>query len=299
MRFVLIFGISLVLNWSISAQELDANISVNTPQLQQTDPEIFKDLETQLQDFLNNQAFTNEYYEDHEKIKCNFQLTIRDELGNNSFTADLIVQSSRPVYGSEYETVLLNYSDSDVKLYYNPGTVFQFAPGSYVNNLSSILSYYALMIIGYDYDSFSPKGGDPYFQMAENIVTAVPSNVAQDVGGWQPADSDRNRFWLVENMLNPKVSDFRLAMYRYHLQGLDVMHANAAAGQASINDALNIVLDTRNAYPNNMVVQLFAIAKSDEVVEVMAKANRTLQKNASSVMTTIDPANRANYAKLK
>ncbi len=289
----------LLLQSFAKAQELNAIVSVNTPQLQKTDPRIFQELERDLQNFLNNQAFTNEQYEEHERIDCNFQLTIRDEIGGSTFTADLAIQSTRPVYGSEYKSVLLAFVDSDLKFQYANGTILQFAPDGYINNLSSIMSYWALMIIGVDYDSFAPKGGSPYFQMAQNIVTAVPTGVAEDVGGWQGIDSDRNRFWLVENLLNPKVEDYRLAMYRYHLQGLDVMHKNVYAGQNSLNEALNIVKSTRDAYPNNMVVQLFSVAKSEEIMEVMAKANRTIQKNVYAVMSSIDPSNRASYIKLR
>ena len=288
-----------VLCFHLRAQELNATFNVNTPQLQKADPRLLQELERDVQDFLNNQAFTDEYYEQHERIKCNFQLTIRDEIGGNSFTADLAIQATRPVYGSEYETVLFTYSDGDVKFSFANGTPIQYASDGYINNLSSVLSFYALLIIGLDYDTFKPNGGEQYLQKAQNIVTAVPTNVAEDVGGWQAVDSDRNRFWLVENLLNPKVADYRLAMYRYHLQGLDVMHNNVYAGQQSINEALGIVKSTQDAYPNNMIVQLFALAKAEEVVEVMAKANRTIQKNVYAIMSSIDPSNRSAYIKLR
>jgi hypothetical protein len=281
------------------AQELNVIVNVNTPQLQKTDPKLFQDLERDLQDFLNNQSFTNEFYEQHEKIKCNFQLTIRDEIGGGTFTADLAIQSTRPVFASEYESVVLTYSDSDVKFDYAIGTPIQFAADGYINNLSSIFSYWAMIIIGLDYDTFKPQGGEEYFQKARNIVTAVPTNIANQVKGWQGVDSDRNRFWLVENLLNPKVADYRQAMYRYHRQGLDIMHNNVYAGQQSINDALGIVKSTRDAYPNNMIVQLFAIAKAEEIVEIMAKANRGIQKNTYAIMSSIDPSNRAIYIQLR
>ena len=283
----------------VHAQELDAIVKVNTPQLNKTDPKLFEGLERDIQDFLNNQAFTKEEYEKHEQIKCNFQLTIRDEIGDETFTADLQIQATRPIYGSEQETVTLSYLDGDIKFNYASGTAIQFATDGYINNLSSILSYWALVIVGLDYDSFSPKGGDPYYKIAQSIASAVPTNVAEDVRGWQPADSDRNRFWFVENLLNPKVEDYRLAMYRYHLQGLDVMHLNVGAGQQSINEALGIVKSTRDAYPNNMIVQIFAISKAQEIVEVMAKASRTMQKNVYAIMSSIDPANRSTYMPLR
>ena len=288
-----------ILALGAQAQELNAIVNVNTPQLNKTDPKIFQGLERDLQDFLNNQTFTDEYYEDFEKIKCNFQLTIRDEIGDETFTADLAIQASRPIYGSEHETVILSYVDSDVKFNYASGTAVQYAAEGYINNLSSVFSYWAIMIIGLDYDSFAPKGGDVYFKKAEGIASAVPTSVAEDVRGWQPADGDRNRFWLVENLLNPKVEDYRLAMYRYHLQGLDVMHKNVFSGQQSISEALSIVKATRDAYPNNMIVQLFAVAKSAEIVEVMAKANRPMQKSTFALMSSIDPSNRAAYIQLR
>jgi len=284
---------------TVQAQELNATVNVNTPQLQKTDPKIFEEMEQVLQDFLNNTAFTDEYYDDHERIDCSFQMTIRDELGGTTFTADLAIQSSRPVYGSEYKSVVFSYVDSDVKIEYANGTPIQFSTDGYINNLSSIFSYWALMIIGFDYDTFKSKGGDPYFKTAQSIGSAVPTTIAEDVNGWQAIDSDRNRYWLVENMLNPKVEDYRMGMYQYHLQGLDLMHKNTFAGQSAINEVLSTVKSTRDAYPNNMIVQLFSVAKHEEIVEVMAKANRTMQKNVYAIMSSIDPSNRAAYIKLR
>lgn len=296
--FALIASI-MMLTASMSAQELNAIVSVNTPQLTKTDPQLIKQLEGDIQDFLNTQSFTDEEYEPFERIDCNFQLTIRDEIGGGTFTADLAIQASRPVYNSEYETVLLSFVDSDVKFNYAQGERIQFAEDGYINNLSSILSYWSLVIIGLDYDSFKPSTGTPFFEKASTIVNAVPSNVADDVKGWRAIDSDRNRYWFTENMLNPKVADYRIAMYRYHRQGLDLMHADVAQGRSNILAALNIVKETRDAYPNNMIVQLFAGAKTLEIVDIMAKASRSEQKNVFNVLSSIDPANRSSYIKLR
>lgn len=287
------------LTYQVSAQELNAIVSVNTPQLTKTDPQLLKQLESDVQDFLANQAFTDEEYELFERIDCNFQITIRDEIGGGTFTADLAIQASRPVYGSEYESVLLSFVDSDVKFNYAQGERIQYAEDGYINNLSSILSYWALVIIGLDYDSFSPNAGTPFFEKAAAIANAVPSGVADDVQGWRAIDSDRNRYWFTENMLNPKVADYRIAMYRYHRQGLDLMHADVNQGRSNIIAALEIVKSTRDAYPNNMIVQLFAGAKTPEIVDIMGPATRTSQKKVFNVLSSIDPSNRSAYIKLR
>lgn len=295
----LISLICLSLSGESSAQEIQAKVTVNTPKLNRTDPALFRDLERDLNNFFNTQVFSNVEYETEERIKTTIILTIRDEIGGQTFTADLIVQAVRPVFNSSYETMLINYVDQDVRFEYAPGTILQFAESAYINNLSSIMSYWALVIIGLDYDSYKPLGGTEFYTKAQNLLNAVPNNVAEAVGGWRSIESDRNRYWLVENLLNPKMEDYRLGMYRYHRNGLDIMHQNTAAGQQAVLNSIRIVKDAAKDYPNNMLVQMFSIAKSKEIINIMARANRTAQRETYELMSTIDPASRNEMSQLQ
>lgn len=295
----LISLICLSLSGESSAQEIQAKVTVNTPKLNRTDPALFRDLERDLNNFFNTQVFSNVEYETEERIKTTIILTIRDEIGGQTFTADLIVQAVRPVFNSSYETMLINYVDQDVRFEYAPGAILQFAESAYINNLSSIMSYWALVIIGLDYDSYKPLGGTEFYTKAQNLLNAVPNNVAEAVGGWRSIESDRNRYWLVENLLNPKMEDYRLGMYRYHRNGLDIMHQNTAAGQQAVLNSIRIVKDAAKDYPNNMLVQMFSIAKSKEIINIMARANRTAQRETYELMSTIDPASRNEMSQLQ
>ena len=298
-KHIFFFVFLLAFAFQTKAQELRASLKVSTPQLQYAEPQLFENLERELNDFLNNTSFTGDEYEEHEKIKCSFQLSILDELGDNNFSAELTLQSSRPVYNSEYESVVLSYVDKNVQFEYLPSTPIQYAENGYINNLSSVLSYWAIIMIAHDYDTFKPFGGDKYFKQAEAMIVTIPEQARAGNPGWRATESDKNRYWLVENYLNPTIRDYRNALYRYHRQGLDIMATQPTKGQQTISDALTIVKAVRGNYPNSMILQLFSDAKATEVVEIMVKAPRPLKSNAYGVMSTIDPSNRTQYLPLR
>ncbi|HHS96096.1 MAG TPA: DUF4835 family protein, partial [Phaeodactylibacter sp.] len=206
----------------ITAQELQANVSVNTPRLQKTDPQVFKELESAITEFLNAQKWTNDEFDHEERIQINIQLNIKEELANNQFKADLIIQSSRPVYGSDYQTVMLSTVDKDILFTYEQFQPIQYSQNSFIDNLSSLLSFYAYIVIGMDYDSFSPFGGDPYFLAAQEIANTIPTDNSGKYKGWRPIDGQRNRYWIIENFLNPRMRPIRQAIYDYHRLGLDI-----------------------------------------------------------------------------
>jgi hypothetical protein len=284
---------------SIHAQELNAEVRILTPQLAQIDPEVFQDLELAVRDFLNSQSWTNSAYLPEERINCNFTFTIREELDQSTFTADLSIQATRPVYGSDYQTPLISHVDRDVKISYTPSQPILYVPNSFNDNLSSILAFYVYVIIGLDYDSFEQLGGDPYFTIAQEVMNNIPPAAASNLGGWQSLDGNRNRFWLIEGIFNPRSKPLREAMYIYHLEGLDVMFNNVQEGQQKILDALQKVQVVNATVPQSMIVQMFSNAKRDEVLDIMAKANRNTQRQVYGIMTTIDPTNVENYDVLK
>lgn len=279
----------------VQAQELNATVRVNTQKLQTVDPRVFETLEQTLVEFLNSQKWTNDIFELEERINCNVLLTIQEERSPTSFKADLAIQASRPVFGTTYETALLNHIDKDVTFTYEQFQPLQFSQNNFNDNLSAVLSFYAYIILGMDYDSFSPLGGEPYFQVAQQILNSVPQAEAAANPGWRSLDGNRNRYWMIENILSPRVRPYRQAMYEYHRQSLDIMADDVNTGRGLMVNALSQVGDVNQTYPNSMIVQMFVNAKSQEVVEIFKKGTRQEQDQVIQIMSKIDPTNASRY----
>nr|MCU0345532.1 DUF4835 family protein [Saprospiraceae bacterium] len=223
---------------SLQAQELKVKVTMNTPKLQTADPVVFQTLRQAIEEFMNNQKWTNDVFEEKERINLEIFITISKELAANTFEAEFSCKSNRPVYNSNYETPMFVHQDKDVVFSYEQFQPLEYSQTTYLNNLTSVLAYYANVAIGMDYDSFSPLGGEPYFQMAWDIVNRIPPNVASSVPGWKSTENNRNRYWLVENILSPRMRPFRQLIYDYHRQGLDVMYEDVNVGRAVITQAI-------------------------------------------------------------
>ncbi len=283
----------------LTAQELNFSVKINTQRLQTVDPKVFETLEKTIFDFLNNTKFTDHFFDPKERINCNIQLTVQQEISPTRFKADIAIQASRPVYGSNYETNLFNHQDRDVTFDYEQFQPLIFSRNTYNDNLSAILSFYAYFILGLDYDTFSPLGGDPWFKIAQDILNNIPQGAAVAFPGWRSIDGSRNRYWLIENMLSPRVRPFRQAMYDYHRHGLDVMYNDPAKGRAIILQALDDIAQVNQAYPNSMAVQMFNQTKGTEVTEIFKGGSLPEKDRAISAMTRIDPSNSAKYRAIR
>lgn len=299
--------ISLALSFAICASavfaqgELNATVRISTPQLQKNDRKVFDQLETSLRDFLNNTKWTQETFEQEERIECNFILTISEEADNNVFRAELAVQATRPVYGSGYKTPLLSHLDKDVVFSYEQNQPIEFLPDATDNqNLPALVAFYAYIILGLDYDSFSLYGGDPYLLTAQQIVTNIQNSSTNSSPGWRPADGgkNRNRYWIIENLLNPRVKPYRAAMYNYYRKGLDMFTTDMDVAKAVILQSLEEVDKVNTAYFNSMIVQMFANAKRDELVEMFKVAGKPQKERVTQIMTKIDPANTPRYREI-
>jgi len=293
--FLLIFALSAGYN---IAQEMEFQVSINTPKLQTVDPKVFQDLESTMTNFLNNQKWTDDLYEPHERIKCNIQMNIKDELSPTSFTADLQIQARRPIFGSNQETVLMSHNDKDITFSYEQYQPLEYAKNIYNDNLTSTLSFYVYIILGMDYDSFSPFGGETYFQIAQDIVTNIPPNEKSRFKGWQSIDGNRNRYWIIENILSPRVRPYRQAMYDYHRQGLDIMHDDAETGKIVMTQTLEEIGKVSRAYPNAMIIQMFANAKSSEIIEIYKNGNTTQKSKVKAIMTKMDASGASRYRQI-
>ncbi len=283
----------------LSAQELNFQVKVVTLKLQTVDPKVFETLEISLREFLNDQQWGSEVFEQEERIKCNVILTIQEELSPTTFKADLAVQSARPVFGTDYETPLINHIDKDVTFEYEQFQPLQFSRNRYNDNLSHILAFYVHIIMGMDYDSFSPLGGERYFRLAQEIINVVPQSATSAYPGWRSVESNRNRYWLIENLLNPRVRPFRQAMYDFHRQGLDLMGSNADGGRALITQAIETISKVNQAYRNAMIIQMFNDTKALEIIEIFKRGTLEEQNKVIRIMRTMDPSNAPQYAAIK
>ncbi len=286
---------------AVAQGELNASVRVSTPQLQRTDRRVFDELEISLKNFLNTTKWTNDIYDQDERIECNFILTISEELDNNGFKGELAVQSTRPVFGSGYKTALLSHLDKDVTFTYEQNQPIEFVLDNAENpNLAALFAFYTYVILGLDYDSFSLYGGDNYLLNAQQIVQNIQNSSTNSASGWRPADGgkNRNRYWVIENLMNPRVKPFRSAMYAYCRKGLDAFAADQDGAKTEILKALEEVEKVNVAYFNSMIVQMFANAKRDELVEMWKIGGKPQKDRVIQIMTKIDPASAARYREI-
>ena len=296
----LLFSLFLLLTaLRLGAQELNVTVRINTQKLQSTDPKVFATLEATVREFLNTQKWTEEVFELEERINANVLITIQEEISATSFKADIAIQASRPVYGSDYETPLINHIDKGVTFFYEQFQPLQFSQNAFNDNLSSVLAFYTYIMLGLDFDSFSPYGGEPYFQAAQDILNNVTQAAAAANPGWRSLDGNRNRFWLIENILSPRVRPYRQAWYDYHRQGLDLCASDVATGRAIIAAALEEIRNVDQAYPNSMIIQVFTDTKSQEILEIFKRGTPQEQNTVVQVMTRIDASNAAQYRAIK
>ena len=281
------------------AQELQANVTVNYAQLTILDPKVVESFETVVSEYLNNTQFTDERYEEDERIQCNFTFTITQENSDTRFTADILVQASRPVYGSDYLTTLINYNDQRAVIPYEQFQPLEFNRDNYTSTLTAFLNFYAYIIIGTDKDSFAPMTGEPFYRLAENVVTTLPAGATQLDANWGNNSRTRARYRLMQELLNPRARPYRQMLYDYHRQGLDVMAEDAVAGRAVLGQSLEKLREVRQEVPNSVLLANFAAAKTQEVIDVFLPAPQAERRAAYDVMTAIDPANVNKYRMLR
>lgn len=299
--FIILFFLFLIFESGNSyGQELNCNVSLNTSQLQGTNKEVFNTLRTAIAEFMNNTVWTNTLIDVSERIECNILINIIEQPTAVSYKGTIQVQARRPVYGSGYNTVLFNYVDNDFQFKYSEFDALEFSENAHLSNLSSMLAFYAYVIIGLDFDSFSQKGGDLYFQKADKIVNNASNS--SDVG-WKAFDDKgrKNRYWLVNNLSDTEYEPIRLFYYNYHRLGLDVMGQSLEKGRLVIRDA---VLELEKLYdskpdPFMYLFQITLDSKADEIVQVFSQAPPEDKKRIFNIMVKVDPASPTKYATLK
>jgi len=299
-KFFFIAIVAIVFESNAYAQELQARVSLITSQISsQVDKKIFQTLQGALNNFLNNRKWTNDNFQPNEKIQCSFLITLTKSLGDNIYKGTLAVQAARPIYNSSYQSPLINFLDDNVTFRYvefqpvefNESRVQGTDPAA--ANLTAILAYYAYTILGFDYDSFSRSGGDPYFEKAWNIVTNAPE--ARDIEGWKPFDGIRNRYYLAENLNNNKFKLVHDAIYSYYRSGMDIFSENEDEGRNGIFNSLNFLNTLNTENPNSMLIQFFFQGKGNELSKVFSKADPGLKSRAKDMLLKLDVTNTAVY----
>jgi len=274
--------------FSVSAlgQELNFKVIVNADQIQTTDRTIFKDMERSFANFLNTRKWTNDSYKNYEKINGTIFLNITKMPSIGNFAANAQITAARPVYNTNYETVLLNFADREVEFEYVESFPLEYNDNTYISNLTSILAFYAYIVLGMDYDSFSELGGTPHFQKALTVVNnAQPANRP----GWQSLGSNRNRYALIENLNNPQMVELRKNTYRYHLKALDSFDKTPDQSRQVVLDVLKNVKTVWTIYPNSIFVISFFDTKSTELVNIFSDGNLQVRREAYDILNAIDP----------
>ncbi len=283
----------------IFGQELKCNIQIVTQQIQGTNKQVFQTLQTAIYEFMNNRVWTNHVYDIDERIECNLLFNITDQIGADEFKGTLQIQSRRPVFNTNYNTVMFNYMDNDIHFRYVEFEPLEFDETQNLSNLTSLLAFYAYIIIGLDYDSFSFEGGTPFFQKAENIVSNAQN--AREIG-WKAFESTsrRNRYWLVTEILNDNYAPIREFVYRYHRHGLDVMDAKVVEARAVIAESLeNLQKVYRNKPdPFMQLLRIVLDAKADELVNVFSESFTEEKNRVYTLLNEIDPSNQPKYQKI-
>jgi hypothetical protein len=290
----------LAVGTGAEAQELNARVTVVANRINNTvSKNVFQTLQSALNNFLNNRKWTTDVFAPNEKIDCNFLLNLDQGTEANTYNASLTIQAARPVFNSTYVSPIINFKDDDVTFKYVEFQQLEFnenrVGGSdpLVANLTAVFAYYANIILAFDYASFSPRGGDLYFQKAQNIVNNAPDG--RGIGGWKAFDGIRNRYWLVENMLNSRYAIMHDVYYNYYRHGLDKLYDDQKAARAELVNVLN-QLNTFNAEnPNTMINQFFFQGKSAELISIFSKGTPQEKAKALEILPKLDLTNSAKY----
>jgi hypothetical protein len=297
-RIYIIFLLFLVPGFSWG-QELKCNVQIVSQQVQGTNKQVFQTLQTAIYEFMNNQSWTNNVYGTDERIECNFLFNITEQLSADEFKGTLQIQSRRPIYNTNYNTVMLNYMDNDIHFRYVEFEPLEFDETQYTSSLTSLLAFYAYIILGFDYDSFSYEGGTPFFQKADNIVGNAQN--AREVG-WKSFESTshRNRYWLINDILDDQYVPIRDFIYRYHRLGLDVMDSKVVEGRAVIAESLTSLQKVYRQKPDPFMplLKLILDAKADEFVNIFSGSFTEEKNRAVTILREIDPANQTKYERI-
>lgn len=298
-KLILLLALFFVVVFS-QAQELKATITIVSNQVgNSVNPGVFRTLQTALNNFLNNRKWTTDNFLPNEKIDCNFLLNLESTSETNVYSASLTIQAARPIYNTSYLSPIVNFRDENISFKYVEFQQLDFnenrvsGSDALVSNLTAVFAYYVNMILAFDYDSFSPRGGDVFFQKAQNIVNNAPDG--RNISGWKAFDGVRNRYWLVENMLNSRYTIMHDVYYNYYRMGMDKLYEDENIARTEVMNVLNLLNNFNTDNPNKMINQFFFQGKSTELIKLFSKAPQQDKARASELLQKMDVTNANKY----
>ncbi len=294
-RYFIILLFLLSFN-AVNSQELNCKVTVNASQISGSNKQLFTSLEKAVTDFMNNTKWTNKNFKSQEKIKAVIVLNINEQTGGNKFSGSIQLQAVRPTFNATYQTPTLNYNDDDVEFVYEEFQPLIYNETSYQSNLTSLLSFYAYVILGFDQDSFALKGGDEYFKKAEQILL-----IAQQGGrkGWNSLDGNTSRFQLIDNVLNAMYKNFRSMMYEYHIKGLDIMSKDQPKAKKNIANAIIKLKGIYSRRPSAFLLRIFLDTKSDEIESIFKDGAKIDTRDLREMLMRVYPSKNESWNKIK
>lgn len=280
------------------AQEVRCNLTVNTQQVNggSIQLNVIDNFERQVTEFINNRRWTTDMIKENEKIEFSMLINIREVSGQGSYSAELTLSSARPIFNSGYNSAIISHKDDKFNFQFSQMDVLNFnIQNASENNLTAMLAYYVYLVIGYDYETFSPGGGDKYFEMANNIAL---QNQNSGFPGWQPLENDKNRYWIVQNMIQPRYANIGKCLYKYHREGMDKMYENPELARKQITASLKLLEKVYNDVPDLVNIQLFFNAKATEIVGIYKEASSTEKQEIITLLDKIYPSNTQKWSEI-
>lgn len=294
-RYILVALAALAGVGMACAQELKCDVEINSTQIQNTSKEVFTTLQQAIADYMNTTKWTDAQFSANEKIECRMYFTIKSYT-DNLMSGDLQVQSSRPVYNSSYTTTVLNFKDTKIEFTYQENEPLVYSETTMESNLTAILNFYAFMIIGLDFDTFSLKGGDPYYEKAANVVRMAQSN---GESGWKAFEDTKNRSAVLSAFTEGNTSGIRNIFYNYHRRGLDEMALSVDKGRAMVTQTLEMLAKVFEVAPMSVCLSMWKDAKLDEIVNIYSKAGQTEKDKVYDLLYPLYPTEQTRLIKIK
>ncbi|MBZ5857270.1 type IX secretion system protein PorD [Flavihumibacter profundi] len=300
LKRLLFFALLVAYLLPVRAQEFQAKVVVMANQVNtKVDRKVFNTLQSALNTFINNRKWSRDTYQPNEKILCNFLINVSEAADGNIYRAKLTVQAARPVYNTAYMSPLVNYIDENLLFRYVEFQQIEFNENRVtgndplVSNLPAVLAFYVNIILGMDGDSFSLKGGDPYFVKAQNIVNNSPES--RDILGWKAFDGQRNRYWLMENLTSSKYTLVHDAFYGYFRLGLDQFYEKEPDARKAVITALQQLNTVNGETPNSMILPFFFQGRTAELSRMFKKSPPEEKSVALDLLTRLDISNANTY----
>ena len=279
-----------------TAQELNFTVKVLNTEVRTADPKLFVSLEQAVREMINTTKWTDDVYEQNERLTGSLQLTISKETNATSFTVKMSLQVNRPIYGTDVLTPLLTHQDAEISIVYDQFQPLQYSKNTFQDNLTSTLAYYVYVILGMNYDSYSPLGGEPYWQTAFDIYNLLPDGLKSE---WKGKELDnQRRYWFVENVLSPRLKNYRQAIYEYHRLGLDYASTDVNRCKAGLMQALTHMEEAQQGYINTRAIRTFSATKTDELIEIFKAGTPQEKTRFIEIMTKLDAANASKFTQV-